>query len=340
MLDAGVRRPCCANRWPGSTRTSRATSVRRRSPVRIHVNHEGWIDLDDWPPPMPEQVRYLQPGGRLGDAVPPDTAPASAFTYDPADPTPTVGGRLLSPRGRLPQRHQAGGARRRAELHRRRAVAGPLCRRKPGHRTVALLRQPAQRLVRAGQRGGRQGAVPQRQRRISPRHTNFRHRHHRNGCRSRTGSAPDRASGCWSPVVRIRGSRAISAPANRSSPAVGCGRPRTPCTSVTGASRLRLPAGAPTVRPTESRTRAAIVAQRRVVVHRRRPHRVDRQRHPARAARVVRQSGQPHRLGQRARPERPAPSAGASAGSPAGRRAPTRRSRYAAAQSLPALRVG
>ena len=21
-----------------------------RSPVRIHVNHKGWIDLDDWPP--------------------------------------------------------------------------------------------------------------------------------------------------------------------------------------------------------------------------------------------------------------------------------------------------
>ena len=70
-----------------------------RSPVRIHVNHKGWIDLEDWPPSMPEQVRYLQPGGRLGDAVPPDTAPSSTFTYDPADPTPTIGGRLLSPEG-------------------------------------------------------------------------------------------------------------------------------------------------------------------------------------------------------------------------------------------------
>jgi putative CocE/NonD family hydrolase len=69
----------------------------RRSPVRVHVNGHGWIDLPDWPPAMPEHVRYLQPGGRLGDAVPPDTAPASTFTYNPADPTPTVGGRLLSP---------------------------------------------------------------------------------------------------------------------------------------------------------------------------------------------------------------------------------------------------
>jgi putative CocE/NonD family hydrolase len=63
------------------------------------VNHDGWLDLQDWPPAMPEQVRYLQPGGRLGDASPPDTAPASTFTYDPADPTPTVGGRLLSAAG-------------------------------------------------------------------------------------------------------------------------------------------------------------------------------------------------------------------------------------------------
>ena len=71
----------------------------QRSPVRIHVNHGEWLDLEDWPPEMPEQVRYLQPSGRLGDAVPPDTAPAHTFTYDPADPTPTVGGRLLSPEG-------------------------------------------------------------------------------------------------------------------------------------------------------------------------------------------------------------------------------------------------
>lgn len=70
-----------------------------RSRVRIRVNHDGWLELDEWPPAMPELVRHLQPGGRLGDAVPPDTAPASTFTYDPLDPTPTIGGRLLSPDG-------------------------------------------------------------------------------------------------------------------------------------------------------------------------------------------------------------------------------------------------
>lgn len=71
----------------------------QRSPVRIHVNNDRWVDLEDWPPAMPQQVRYLQPGARLGDAVPPDTTTAPTFTYDPADPTPTIGGRLLSPDG-------------------------------------------------------------------------------------------------------------------------------------------------------------------------------------------------------------------------------------------------
>jgi uncharacterized protein len=69
----------------------------RRTPVRIHINGHGWLGLPEWPPAMPELVRYLQPGGRLGDAVPPDTAPASTFAYNPADPTPTVGGRFLAP---------------------------------------------------------------------------------------------------------------------------------------------------------------------------------------------------------------------------------------------------
>ena len=70
-----------------------------RSPVRVHINGHGWIDLADWPPTMPEQVLYLQPAGRLADTEPDATAPPSVFTYNPADPTPTVGGRLLSPEG-------------------------------------------------------------------------------------------------------------------------------------------------------------------------------------------------------------------------------------------------
>ena len=67
--------------------------------MRVHINGHGWIDLPDWPPAMPEQVLYLQPAGRLADTEPDATAPPSVFTYNPADPTPTVGGRLLSPEG-------------------------------------------------------------------------------------------------------------------------------------------------------------------------------------------------------------------------------------------------
>jgi putative CocE/NonD family hydrolase len=75
------------------------TGTVSRKPMRIHVNGHGWQDLDDWPPAMPERRLYLQPGGRLGEASPAADAPASSFTFNPADPTPTIGGRLLSPEG-------------------------------------------------------------------------------------------------------------------------------------------------------------------------------------------------------------------------------------------------
>ncbi|WP_454789604.1 CocE/NonD family hydrolase [Mycolicibacterium lutetiense] len=70
-----------------------------RSTVRIHVNGHGWVELADWPPVMPEHELFLHPAGRLAASAPPDTAPPSSFTYHPADPTPTVGGRLLAASG-------------------------------------------------------------------------------------------------------------------------------------------------------------------------------------------------------------------------------------------------
>ena len=109
-----------------------------RSPVRVYVNGHGWIELADWPPTMPEHVLYLQPAGRLADTEPAATAPPSVFTYGPADPTPTVGGRLLSPEG---------GYRNDTRLAERADVlsftgdplrGGPVRRRHPGDRAVAL----------------------------------------------------------------------------------------------------------------------------------------------------------------------------------------------------------
>jgi uncharacterized protein len=70
----------------------------RSGRVRFFVNGEGWRDAGDWPPPTTEHALYLQPGGGLAD-TPPTAVSSVSFHYDPADPTPTIGGRLLSPDG-------------------------------------------------------------------------------------------------------------------------------------------------------------------------------------------------------------------------------------------------
>ncbi|MFG1929719.1 CocE/NonD family hydrolase [Mycobacterium sp. NPDC048908] len=72
-----------------------------RKPVRIHLNGHGWRVLDDWPPAMPEHALYLRPAGHLGAAAPDQDVPAASFTFDPSDPTPTIGGRLLASGGYL-----------------------------------------------------------------------------------------------------------------------------------------------------------------------------------------------------------------------------------------------
>lgn len=63
-------------------------------PVRVHVAGAGWRELDDWPPPATPTPWYLWPGGRLDRAVPPASEP-DRHRYDPADPTPSLGGALL-----------------------------------------------------------------------------------------------------------------------------------------------------------------------------------------------------------------------------------------------------
>jgi uncharacterized protein len=73
--------------------------VAPRSSVRAYVTKGDWLELPDWPPAMPETVLYLQPAHRLSEIPPDGSAPSSTFTFDPADPTPTIGGRLLSPEG-------------------------------------------------------------------------------------------------------------------------------------------------------------------------------------------------------------------------------------------------
>jgi len=72
-------------------------SLLREAPVRIFVmGADEWRDYPTWPPPGVRSVRYhLQPNGALGPEIPPVSQP-DRYRYDPANPTPSVGGALLS----------------------------------------------------------------------------------------------------------------------------------------------------------------------------------------------------------------------------------------------------
>ncbi|MEU7134983.1 CocE/NonD family hydrolase [Streptomyces sp. NPDC046261] len=69
----------------------------RPTAVRVHVGGEGaWRDLDHWPPSPATAAWFLAPEGHLTRQTPQVTAPLATFRHDPADPTPSVGGPLLS----------------------------------------------------------------------------------------------------------------------------------------------------------------------------------------------------------------------------------------------------
>lgn len=67
----------------------------RANPVRVHVGGGGgWRDLPDWPPASAVQSWFLTAGGGLSTAPPAPSTP-DTHRYDPADPTPSMGGPLL-----------------------------------------------------------------------------------------------------------------------------------------------------------------------------------------------------------------------------------------------------
>jgi hypothetical protein len=67
-----------------------------RAPVRVYVmGSRQWQDLDAWPPRESVATEwYLASDGRLSEQ-PDAAAQPSRYRYDPGDPTPSVGGRLL-----------------------------------------------------------------------------------------------------------------------------------------------------------------------------------------------------------------------------------------------------
>ncbi|MES4893170.1 CocE/NonD family hydrolase [Streptomyces sp. NPDC096012] len=69
----------------------------RPTAVRVHVGgHDTWRDLGDWPATPAAAPWYPAPDGHLTQQAPTDSAPLTSFRYDPADPTPSLGGPLLS----------------------------------------------------------------------------------------------------------------------------------------------------------------------------------------------------------------------------------------------------
>ncbi|WP_328461918.1 CocE/NonD family hydrolase [Actinoplanes sp. NBC_00393] len=69
----------------------------RKSPVRVYRTGEGaWHELPSWPPPAEPVTFHLRADRSLTTAAPGRPEGSAAFRYDPADPTPSVGGRTLT----------------------------------------------------------------------------------------------------------------------------------------------------------------------------------------------------------------------------------------------------
>jgi putative CocE/NonD family hydrolase len=90
------------DRYAGTGRSAGTGEPGPENSVRVWVGGEGagqWRDIGGWPPSGTESQRwYLGTRGALstrGPAAGPDIQPAR-FRYDPADPTPSPGGALLS----------------------------------------------------------------------------------------------------------------------------------------------------------------------------------------------------------------------------------------------------
>ena len=73
------------------------TSGLREKPVRIHISGLGeWREFDSYPPGPPAALRWtIGPGRRLATAGEPGTG-RDSYRYDPADPTPNLGGAVFA----------------------------------------------------------------------------------------------------------------------------------------------------------------------------------------------------------------------------------------------------
>jgi putative CocE/NonD family hydrolase len=76
----------------------------RQKPIRIYVmGVDEWRELDDFPPPARQTRYYLHAEAGLATDPPRATSSPDGYRYDPADPTPALGGALLAFQGAGPQ---------------------------------------------------------------------------------------------------------------------------------------------------------------------------------------------------------------------------------------------
>jgi len=68
----------------------------RQHPVRLYLmGDQSWRELDQWPPASHAQCYFLHADGHLSSQAAVDSPP-DRYRYNPADPTPAVGGAMLS----------------------------------------------------------------------------------------------------------------------------------------------------------------------------------------------------------------------------------------------------
>lgn len=76
----------------------------REKPVKLYVmGLERWREFDAWPPPGGTPLKLHLGGEGTLAAAPPPELPASRYTYDPAEPTPNLGGAIFAFAGAGPR---------------------------------------------------------------------------------------------------------------------------------------------------------------------------------------------------------------------------------------------
>jgi uncharacterized protein len=95
-LDRSYRSdPALLQLWHDAVRTGTAAALPPVTYYRMGANQ--WCAAGQWPPAQARRRElFFGPGGTLTWDAPPDWWEPDRFTYDPQDPTPTLGGSILS----------------------------------------------------------------------------------------------------------------------------------------------------------------------------------------------------------------------------------------------------